>query len=272
MNGNDNITKSILKRSSTRKASNKRARIAWDEENLAENEQVQQSILEHCNSTRRIEEPKTPYVNYVLPDDVEEEQEEELEDMDLNDNDDNNNTNEEEEQQTENNRQNHMNPNGKSLGVNFSMSSDEEEETSGADTVKRVYYREVSSKIITPQDQMKRLQQVFARNMTTTTTAEDTMCSFSPSTTTAVVGSPNMRSGTSAMTTPQQTQLAGNSTSVLTDERDESYDPHEHESEEFARKRKQHYNEYLVMRQLREKGALNLDEEEEEEEEDDMDE
>jgi hypothetical protein len=241
---------------------------------LAENEQVQQSILEHCNSTRRIEEPKTPYVNYVLPDDVEEEQEEELEDMDVNENDDNNNNNEEEEQQTENNRENHMDHNGKSLGVNFSMSSDEEEETSGGgDTVKGGYYREVSSKIITPQDQMKRLQQVFARNMTTTTTtttvAEDTMSSFSPSTTTAVVGSPNMRSGTSAMTTPQQTQLAGKSATVLTDERDESYDPHEHESGEFARKRKQHYNEYLVMRQLREKGALNLDEEEEE---DDMDE
>lgn len=247
---------------------------------MAENEQVQQSILEHCNSTRRIEEPKTPYINYVLPDDVEEEgqeeeeEEEEEEDMAVSEN----NNHVEEEQHT-NNRENHIDHNRKSLGVSFSMSSDDEEEEKGGRGGDggdgdggggRGYYKEVSSKTITPQDQMKRLQQVFARNMTTT--AEDTMSSLSSSATTAVIGSPSMRptptTATTALPPPQPIQLAGKSATVLTDERDESYDPHEHESEEFARKRKQHYNEYLVMKQLREKGALNLDEEEE----DDMDE
>ncbi|KAL0478050.1 hypothetical protein AKO1_005414 [Acrasis kona] len=41
--------------------------MKWDEQNLSENEYIQKDIL--ANMGGRIEEPKTPFVDYILPDD-----------------------------------------------------------------------------------------------------------------------------------------------------------------------------------------------------------
>ena len=174
---------------------------------MAENEIVQQSILEHCNATGRIDEPKTPYVNYAMSDDDDDEHEPQQ------------HLNKEEEL-----TRHHTQP----LPSISIVDPSTVQHNALDQNAQLASPREISSKVIAPLHQMEHLHSAFSNNDDVDVLDEDA------ATTSAYDSRPH---------------------------------DHEHESEEFAQKRKQHYNEYLVLKMMREKGQLDDNDEDEDDEE-----